>query len=54
MFDGKFADEGSNPVDNTNIYNLEGSNGCLSALQSLTAGSVLNFDVCFSPVQYSL
>lgn len=37
MFDGKFADEGSNPVDNTNIYNLEGSNGCLSALQSLTA-----------------
>ena len=26
MFHGKFDDEGNNPMDNTNIYNIEGDN----------------------------
>jgi hypothetical protein len=37
MFYWKFTDEGDNPVNNPNIYNVEGDN----SLHSLTTGSVL-------------
>ena len=30
MFCGRFADEGDNPVNNSNIYNVEGDNRLLS------------------------
>ena len=32
MFYGKFADEGDNPVDNLNIYDVEGHNRLSSGL----------------------
>ena len=30
MFNGNFADEEDNPVNNTNIYNVEGDNSTLA------------------------
>ena len=49
MFYGKFADEGINPMDNLNIYNVEGDNMLLPGLQPLTTESV--FKICFFTVQ---
>jgi len=40
MLYGKFADKGNNPVDNPNIYNVEGNNTLSPGLQTLTTGSV--------------
>ncbi len=45
MFNGKFADDENNPVNNTNIYNVEGDNRLSPGLQFLTNGSVLK--ICF-------
>ena len=43
MFNGKFADEGDNSVNNPNIlyYNVEGDNRLSPGLWPLTIGSVL-------------
>ena len=41
MFYRKFDDEGNNPVDNPNIYNVEGDYRLSPSLQPLTTGSVL-------------
>jgi len=41
MFNGKFADKVNNPVNKTNIYNVEGNNRLSLGLQPLTTGSVL-------------
>jgi hypothetical protein len=40
MFYGEYADEGNNPVDNPNIYNVEGDNRLSPGLLPLTTGSV--------------
>ena len=50
MFYGIFDDERNNPVDNPNIYNVEGDNRLLPGLQSLTTGIVLKIFFFFSPV----
>ena len=53
MFFGKFADEGDNPVNNPNIYNVDGDNRLSPGLQPLTSGSVLKIRlicVFFNPV----
>ena len=36
MSNGKFDDEGDNPVDNPNIFNVEGDDRLLPGLQPLT------------------
>ena len=36
MFFGKFADEGDNPVNNPNIYNVEGNHWLSPDQQALT------------------
>jgi len=41
MFYRKFADEGDHPVDNPNIYNVEGDNRLSPGLQPLKTGSAL-------------
>jgi hypothetical protein len=41
MFYRKCDDEGNNPVDNPNIYNVEGDYRLSPSLQPLTTGSVL-------------
>jgi hypothetical protein len=41
MFYGKFADKGDNPVNNTNIYNIERDNRLSPGLQPLTTESML-------------
>ena len=41
MFYGKFADKGDNPVNNTNIYNIERDNKLSPGLQPLTTESML-------------
>ena len=50
MFYRKFADKGDNPMDNPNIYNVEGNNTLSPGLQPLTTGSVLKIPDFFSPV----
>jgi hypothetical protein len=50
MFYGKFADKGDNPVNNTNIYNVEEDNRLLPSLQPLTTGSELK--ILFFSVQF--
>ena len=42
MFFGKIAAEGDNPLNNPDIYNVEGDNRLLPGRQSLKNGSVLN------------
>jgi hypothetical protein len=42
MLYGKFANEGNNPVNNPNIYNVQGENRLSPGLQPLTTGSVFN------------
>ena len=44
----KFDDERDNPVDNPNMYNIEGDNRLLPGLQPLTTGSVLKILFFFS------
>lgn len=41
MFYGKFADEGDNPVNNTNKYHVDENNRLSTGLQPLITGSVL-------------
>ena len=41
MFYGQFSDEGNNPVDIPDIYNVEGDNRLSTSLQPMTTGSVL-------------
>lgn len=43
MFNGKFAEEGDNMVDNPYIYNVERDHRLSSNLQLMTSGSVLKF-----------
>ena len=45
MFFVKFADEGDNPVNNPNMYNVEGDDRLSPDLQHLTTGSVLKIRV---------
>ena len=53
MFYGKFADEGDNPVNNPNIYNVEGDHKLSPSLQHLTTEHVLKILLFFfSPVLY--
>jgi len=47
MFFGNFADEVDNPVNNLNIYNVEGDNRLSPGVQPLKAGSVLKTRVFF-------
>jgi len=41
MFYSKFADEGDNPVNNTNKYHVDENNRLSTGLQPLITGSVL-------------
>jgi len=41
MFYGKFAVEGDNPLNNANIYNVEGDNMLPPGLQPMLTGRVL-------------
>ena len=49
-FYGKFADMGDNPVNNTNIYNIERDNRLSPGLQPLTTESMLKILFFFTPV----
>jgi hypothetical protein len=45
MFFVKFADEGDNPVNNPNMYNVEGDDRLSPDLQHLTTGSLLKIRI---------
>ena len=47
MFFGNFADEVDNPVNNLNIYNVEGDTRLSPGVQPLKTGSVLKTRVFF-------
>ena len=50
MFNGKFAEEGYNLVDNLNIYNVKEDYRLSPGLQPLTTGSVLKIRVFLSSI----
>jgi len=50
MFFGKIADERDNPLNNPDIYNVEGDNRLSPGRKSLTTGSVLKIRGFYSPV----
>jgi hypothetical protein len=53
MFYGEYADEGNNPVDNPNIYNVEGDNRLSPGLLPLTTGSVWKIRI-YNPNIYNV
>jgi hypothetical protein len=50
MFFRKIADEGDNPLNKPDIYNVEGDNRLSPGRQYLTTGSVLKIRGFYSPV----
>jgi len=50
MFYGKFAVEGDNPLNNGNIYNVEGDNKLSPGLQPMLTGRVVK--IPFFSVQF--